>query len=1077
MNMSKHNKTGWRLWSTFLLLLVPGILLAQEKPAVTGIVQNRQGEILIGVSVSAENMETGKRYQQMTDEKGTFRLFRLPPGNKYRFTFSYIGYTPLQLDNNTIKTNETLSLLAKLETSADSLSQVVVVGYGTQKKGAITGAISQVGAEVFENRPLTNVAQGLQGTIPNLNITFSDGQPGRGADINVRGYTSINGGGPLILIDGTPGDINLINPEDVESVTVLKDAASAAIYGARAAFGVVLVTTRSGKSGKLRIRYSNNMGWSTPTRLPHVLTNALEAAKLQNAAAKGWNGADQAGLLTIIDYLEQRKEDPSLPELGVNAAGNFIKGANTDWYDAFYNKQQFFSKHYLSASGGSEKTGYFVSIGYLNQKGAFKVATDDYKRYSFRLKLDQELTPWLQLSNNTEFLQGDYDAPNKFVDGTYNIYRYLALNANPYEAIRTPNGNYTAAGSKVFGQLEDGGRTFTRDRQFKNTLALRSSLLKNTLHLNADYTILVTPRNYQIQNLKTYYENRPNNLVANAFPDYYQQSVTETMIQNINLYADYMHSFGKHNLKALVGLNQELNQYDYMYARRDGNIQPGQGSLNLTTGTPSLGDKKTEVATRGYFYRLNYDYNGKYLLELNGRYDGTSRYPDSSRFGFFPSVSAGWVISNERFFTVSPKVINHLKVRASYGSLGNQLMSGSNGAYPYIPTMSVSTGNVILDDAYQLRTSAPGLVPFSLTWEKASTFDVGIDVNALAGRLEMGFDWYDRQTTNMLTKGKTLPAVLGANEPNENAADLSTKGWEFSLGWKDKFSLGNKPFTYSVSAVLSDNRSHITRFDNPGRLLNDYYVGQEIGEIWGYKTEGFFQSDDEYLKHADQRKVSSIEYALDGHPMAGDVKFRDRDGNGEINFGGNTVDDPGDRQIIGNSSPRYAYGVNFNFAWNGIDLTVFFQGIGKRDIWPGATAIIFWGPYQAYYQPMYDHLPGNYWTPENPNAYFPRLRAYQALSSGRSLFQTQTRYLQNAAYTRLKNLALGYTIPQQWSKRVGISKARLFFNGQNLFEWTKLHKVFDPEGTGSDPDSGTNSGTGFVSPFNRTYTFGVDINF
>jgi TonB-linked SusC/RagA family outer membrane protein len=443
---------------TFLLLL-PGILLAQDKPSVSGIVQNQQRESLVGVSVLAQNLETGKEYRQMTDEKGVFRLYQLPPGNKYRFTFKYIGYNPLQLDNNTIKANETLSLVAKLETRADSISQVVVVGYGTQKKGVITGAVSQVGAEVFENRPITSVAQGLQGTIPNLNITFSDGQPGRGADINVRGFTSINGGGPLILIDGTPGDINLINPEDVESVTVLKDAASAAIYGARAAFGVVLVTTHSGKSGKVRIRYSNNTGWSQPTRLPHVLTDALTAAKLQNEAAKGWNGADQAGLLTIIDYLEKRKEDPSLPELGVNSAGNYIKGANTDWYDAFYNKQQFFSKHYLSASGGNDKTNYFISVGYMNQKGAFKIATDDYKRYSFRLKLDQTLTSWLKLSNNTEFLQGDYESPNKFVDGTYNIYRFLALNANPYEAIKTPNGNYTSAGSKVFGQLENGGRT------------------------------------------------------------------------------------------------------------------------------------------------------------------------------------------------------------------------------------------------------------------------------------------------------------------------------------------------------------------------------------------------------------------------------------------------------------------------------------------------------------------------------------------------------------------------------------------------------------------------------------------
>lgn len=1059
-----------------VLLIAPCITRGQDKPYVSGVVQNEQGEKMPGVSVKATPGNGHSPSYQVTDEKGWFRFNQLMPGEKYSFTFSFVGYRPQQLDGYTIRNGEPVNLVIRMKLRDDSLAQVVVVGYGTQKRSNVTGAISQVGPEVFEDRPVTNVAQALQGAIPNLNITFSDGQIGRGGNFNVRGYTSINDGGPLILIDGTPGDINLLNPEDVASVTVLKDAASAAIYGARAAFGVILVTTRKAKSGQLQVRYSGSMGWSTPTRLPHVINDPLAAATLQNEAYKGFAGSDQPGMPAVIAYLQQRQQDPSLPALGVDASGNFIRGANTDWYHEFYNDKLPFSKHYLSVAGGKGNTNYFISAGYLKQDGAFRTATDNYKRYNFRLKLDNQVTDWIKLYDNVEMVQGIYDAPNKIVSGGMNVYRYLSLFANPYEAIRTPNGNYTQAGMLTFGQLENGGRTKQKSQLLKNTLGFQTNFFNNRLHVNGDYTIVVTQNRNDVQNLRLKYESRPGVISNYSNPDYYQSSMGENYDHIVNLYADYEQSFGQHHLKGLIGYNQELNKYSYFSSRRDDNITPEQGSIDLSSGIATVGDDKREWATLGVFYRLNYDWKDRYLLELNGRYDGTSRFPDSSRFGFFPSVSAGWIVSREPFFEPLKKAVNNFKVRASYGSLGNQLV----GEYDYIQPMSVYKATDVIDGVQPLAIRMPGLVPLDFTWETATTLDFGADLTTLNNRLDIGFDWYNRRTIKMLTKGRTLPAVLGAAEPRQNAADLSTKGWEFSLRWNDQFKLGNKPFSWHFSVVLADSRSFITRFDNPNKFLGSpgFYEGMEIGEIWGYHTLGFFSSDDEYIKYGvDQRKVQSTSYSLNGHPLAGDLKFEDRNGDKKIDNGANTANDPGDMYKIGNSQPRYSYGIGAGASWNGISLDVFLQGIGKRDFWPGIESGIFWGFYNRWNQPVYDHIYNNYWTPENPDAYFPRLRAYDALNGTRQLGVKQTRYLQNAAYLRVKNITLGYTLPARWMHSVGISSAKLFFSGQNLFEFTKLSKAFDPETIGDEADSGTSNGNGFVYPIQRTYTFGLDVNF
>src|SRR5690606_34470418 len=563
----------------------PHPLRDSQSRIVTGYVTDAlTGKPLAGAKVEAK----GRSSATATDGEGRYNL-EVPNGVEI-LVISFIGY---QSSETHINNRSRIDIA--LESVERRVEEVIVVGYGTQSREKVTGAVNQVGAEVFQNRPIINLAQGLQGAIPNLNISFGDGQLNRGGTFNLRGFTSINGGAPLILIDGTPGDINLLNPEDVESVTVLKDASSAAIYGARAAFGVILVTTKKGQSGRPQIRYTNNFGTGSPIRVPRVVKNSLEAATIQNEAYRGYAGTEAPGMAVVIDYLKRREEDPSLPELGVDASGNFIRGATTDWYGEFYNDNAPFSKNYLSISGGQGNTGYYLSMGHEKQHGIFRTATDDYTRYSLRLKVDNQLADWIKVYNNAEYNQGVYDSPNKFVsEGGYNVYRYLSLYANPYEAIRTANGNYTIGGMSVFGQLNDAGRTNDRQTQLKNTLGFQTNFFGNRLRINGDYTYFLTQGREDIQYFRLQYEQREDVIVDFTNPDYYRSSFSENQHHIVNLYAEYEQQFDSHHFKGLLGYNQEFNRFNSFYARRDENITESLGAIGLTNGIATLGDRKYE---------------------------------------------------------------------------------------------------------------------------------------------------------------------------------------------------------------------------------------------------------------------------------------------------------------------------------------------------------------------------------------------------------------------------------------------------------------------------------------------------
>ena len=468
-------------------------------------------------------------------------------------------------------------------------------------------------------------------------------------------------------------------------------------------------------------------------------------------------------------------------------------------------------------------------------------------------------------------------------------------------------------------------------------------------------------------------------------------------------------------------------------------------------------ESDSDWAIRSAFYRLNYIYDNKYILETNGRYDGSSRFPHKDRFGFFPSVSAAWVFSGENFLKSWDSWLDYGKLRFSYGALGNQNV----GYYSYIASMSAGKIGYLLNGEKPMGVYKPGLVSDALTWEKVYTLNGGIDLNFLSNRLVVSGDVYRRDTKDMLTKGKTLPSVLGTGEPKVNAADMKTRGWEVSLSWRDRFNIASKPFNYSARFILSDSRSWITRFDNPTRHLGDYYVGQELGEIWGMVTEGFFKDQADIDNHANQWKVTS--YPGDRPIEPGDLKYKDLNNDKEISHGSNTVDDPGDFKIIGNNRSRYLYGLDLNADWNGFDLRVLFQGVGKRDWYPYETGGykffgIYFAPWGNVYENNLDH-----WTPENPDAYFPRLKSYIANGNG-DMSTPQTRYLQNAAYLRLKNVTFGYSVPKALLQKINLEHVRIYFSGENLFEATPLCKNFDPE----QLDNSTH-------PLQRTFSIGLNI--
>lgn len=1051
-----------------------------DKIVVQGTVTDDTGEPLIGatVQIDAAKMQTGA----VTDIDGHFSMV-VPKGSKIRV--SYLGF-----EEKKVIVNENGPVNIKLEKDLQELNEVVVVGYGTQKKVNMSGAVDQLTAKEIEKRPITDISHGLQGMIPNLNIDFTSGEPGKSAEINIRGEASINGGSPLIMIDGVAADadeMNRLMPGDIESISVLKDAASAAIYGARASFGVILITTKQGKGDRISVSYNNNFMWKRPSQLTDKTSDPYIYLKLKNIAVL--NTPWSSGHVTSDERLEwarQRSDNPDGTEairLNPLDETQWDYMGNRDWTSYFLNRSTFSQNHQVAVSGATKKTNFYLSAGYDGEDGVLsRIASEDsYSRYATRGKVKYNVADWLSVSNNTSFVLTQRKKPSYYnLDDLYN--------AKPSDMDRNTDGTWANTDlGLALAQIVDGGKENTENTRLQSTFAAELSLWKRLLVVNGDLTFAISHEDYDWYQNKYKIGYGPEDIREDGTSQAKKGSTSGRYIV-MDLYATLNKQFGLHKLTGVLGYNQEYNRSDNFTSERYDIISSKLPSIALSSGDQYVTEKYRDWAIRGLYYRMNYIFNDRYIFELDGRYDGTSRFPKKKRFGFFPSGSVAWRIDAEPFFQPLTKWVSQLKLRASYGELGNQLVS----EYGYLPSMESKQGTYIIDGKLQQTVSSPGLVSSNYTWEKVRTVNGGIDIGLLNNKFILSFDVYRRDTRGMLTKGKEMPGLLGATEPNENAADMKTTGWELSVTYRDRWQLAGKPLSFGARFVLSDNRSWITRFDNPDRKLGQYYKGQEIGEIWGLTNDGMFQSKEEIAALDESQIIPwGALTIVEGWP-----KYKDLDGDHKITKG-TTVDKPGDLSRIGNSSPRYRFGLNLNAEWNGFDASVFVQGIAKRDYYP--LSYLYWSFYQQPYAGGQKHAFDFYRaaddSPEemakhsqsyiaaglankNTDSKYPVFQSWLAdknlgtdINSAMGLAIPQTKYLLNGAYMRVKNITIGYTLPEKLTKSIKLSRVRLYVSADNIFEISALKKYFDPEAV-TQSDS-----YGYVYPFNRQYSFGLNVTF
>ena len=1046
-----------------------------RKIGVSGKVKDTSGEPLVGATVIIHGTTVGTS----TDLDGNFSL---EASEDDLLDVLMIGFRSLSL-----KAARRLDVI--LEDDSTELEELVVVGYGSQKKVNLTGSVESLGGEKMENIPMPSLSRGLQGMIPSLNIDMTDGKPIRSSEYNVRGTTSIGAGGgsTLIMIDGAPGDPDLLNPSDIESVTVLKDAASAAIYGARGPFGVVLITTKNPSAGKTSVTYSGNVSFYTQTQHNDYIWDGYIWAKTFVEAYYAYNdyvtnptGVNNAfpflqGMDSYLSELKRRHDDPSLPKVVTMDDGSYVYYGSTNWYDQLYKKVSTGTEHTVTVSGNSKNAGFYLSGRYHGQNGIFRYNSDDFDQFNLRSKGYVQVFPWLKITDNMDFSHRTYNYP---LTSIYEkgIWRNIADQGFPMAVMFNPDHTLTRHAAYTVGDFYTGNnKSISSLFNLRKSFNATASFLNNSLRLNADFTTSYKMARDKRVLYPVSYSDKAG-VITSEGTSKLSERFDETSYLGTNLYGEYENTFAdRHYFKAMAGFNCEYQKLVINYMERNGVLKPEISDFNLVNGDSFvLTGGGNSWAVMGLFFRLNYNYRERYLLEINGRYDGSSNFPTNQRWGFFPSASAGWRISRESFWKVSPKAVSELKLRLSYGELGN----GQIPPYSYIQTISTHQSSRIIDGSLPLYSYMPSLVPDDLTWERSRTYNVGLDVSFFDGRLSVNADVFQRNTENMYTAGVTVPAVLGTSSPKGNYADLHTRGFEFSIEWKDRIDFG-KPLDYSAKFILSDSQAEITRFNNATGLIDSYYVGAKVGEIWGYEIEGLFQSEQEIADWYDQSYMKTSQGQKIWLP--GDLKYANLNGDDRINDGQRTLADHGDLKVIGNTTPRFRFGVNLGASWNNIFFSAFFQGVGHRDWYPSMECNAFWGMYNRPYNMLPTHIYENHWTEETPDAYFPRLRGYLVTSTNGVLRMPNTRYLQNAAYVRLKNLTFGYNLPKALLEKLRMSKCQIFFSGQNLWTWSPIHMItknIDPEViSGSDAEVATGKGDANAYPMLRSLSLGVTLGF
>lgn len=1075
MNECKMKKTS-RLFAIVVLFLMSLSLSAQSNLSdMRGqVVDASSQEALIGVTVK----EVGSNSGTVTDLDGNYTLKVKARAN---IEFSYVGYKTV------IYKAGNVPAIVKLQEDSKLIDEVVVVGFGTQKKVNLTGSVATASAKDLEARPVSSAVQALQGVIPGLNISNSGhgGELNATKSINIRGNGTVgkdaNGndyasGSPLILIDGMEGDLNTVNPQDIESISVLKDAAAASIYGSRAPFGVILVTTKSGKSGRPVINYNNSFRFNTPVKMPEMM-NAWEYVNFYDQAMYNKNSTHyytEEYRNKVRDYVEGKLEPNDVAEAQKNGKWNYdYTWGNVDWLKEYYRNSSFAQEHNASVSGGTDKFTYYLSANYLGQSGFLRYGTEHNKRYNLTGKISAKITDYVKVDYSSRYTRTDYDRPSVLYNDFYNN---VLRRCRPVRPVKDPNGYYMSDINYIEA-LQNGGRQEEIGDGLSQQIRLTITPLKNwniigELNIKTDNNWT----HYDHKRIYSHMADNPENTYVATMTGPSEDKVYEyaykSLFLNPNIYTNYTLNLGKHTIAATAGMQIERQKYRNVTAQRADMISTDLPVLDLTTSSKSygIGGAVNEWANVGFFGRVNYDYEGRYLFEGNLRYDGSSRFRRENRWVVTPSFSLGWNMARENFFKSLSDYISTLKWRVSYGSLANANIYNLYPTYQVL-TVKSSNGGWPVGGAKPNTAEAPKLVSQSLTWEKIKNFNVGLDWAALNNRLTGSFDYFVRKTTDMMGPGVELPAVLGTSVPATNNTDMKTYGWELQIGWRDQ--IGD--LRYGVKLSLSDAQSKILRYGNPTKSLSKYIEGEKIGNIYGYTTIGIAKTDEEMQKHLESLPNGG-QSALGNNWAAGDIMYADLNGDGKINNGSYTLDDMGDMKKIGNSTPRYMTGINIDASYKGFDFTMFWQGVLKRDWWPGDNNMTFWGVTDGEWwsTSFKEHL--DYFRTsdnvlgENLNAYYPR-PVFNTKNN-----KSQTRYLQNAAYMRLKNIQLGYTLPKKLVNKLMLQNLRIFVSAENLLTITSLSKTMDPETCGAGYQSNSQA-NGTVYPLSKTVSFGLSVNF
>ena len=1121
----------------FILCMVFQLTMAQKR-LISGVIRDKStNETLPGVSV----LEKGSKNGITTNMDGKYEL-SVSAGAT--LVVSYIGMKPME-----VKVGNLSTVNISLESSNEVIDEVVVVGYGQQKMANLTGAVASVDTKVLEARPIADVGRGLQGTTPGLSVVIPSGEVGSDPVMKIRGQLgSLQGGSaPLILMDNVEiPSIQMLNPDDIESISVLKDAASASIYGAKAAFGVILITTKKGaKTESVNVSYSGNYSvQNISKKMEMARLDALEYSTLAmervGAVATGafWmvtrEGFEKAKVWQTKYGNSVKPNDPMLygRDWYVDANGRKIGLRTYDPYDYMVKEWAPTQTHNLSVNGKSGKTDFNIGLGYLGQSGMVKPAkTDDFKRYNGSLRLSTDVADWMKIYAGTMYSKRikryGYATSSTTADPWLYLYRWgptYPMTTEDGDPIRSPASelaqantavqetNYTSLnGGFIITPLKDwkinfdythANQEYMNDRpgtRFTARDSWSAAVAKNDATGNRIYmddagqVVASTATNampaYQLVN-STY-------TGVGANPDHIYRITQNDQWNTINLNTTYEMSLNDiHKFRFMLGMNSVAYNYENNWSQITQLVDYSNPQFNLATGVQTTGGNKYWESQLGYFGRVNYNFKDKYLLEANLRYDGTSKFPTSLQWRYFPSFSGGWRVNEESWMDWTKPILSALKVRGSWGTIGDQTVSNSL----YVPTMTGSFNNFILGGAKLYQFGTPGAVSATVTWQDITTLDLGLDARFLKSELGVSFDWFRRSTENMIVPQEGIPVTYGSGAPQGNFGSLKTDGVELQLDYNHRFKNG---VGINMVATFADAKTIITKYGST-QSIDSWYVGKTYGEIWGYETDRLYQKEDFVYDAAGKlitttskdgftvNKLNDATVATQGKLQSGnfvfgpgDVKFKDLNGDGVINAGNRLLKnasgapDYGDLKKIGNSTPRYQYSFRVGADYKGFDASVFIQGVGQRSVWGEGSTVI--PGYQASDGGMPEAIAGNFWRADRTNAFYPA--PYNQAGSGTTLnMQIQSRYLLNMAYMRIKNITVGYSLPASVLRKIQISKLRVYVALENFFTFDHLGTLpVDPEEiegysmwNTTNYDAGR---TGVGVPTYKSASVGIQLNF